>query len=690
MRMMARATRTTQTHRAAASLSRFAAALVACAAAALPALAQDEPTIAPAPDAPAEYRLGPGDVIAIEVSNEPELSQREPGATVGPDGLIAFHPLGMLQAQGRTCRELADDIAIGLVEKRWVRNPHVTVRPVQFNARKVNVLGAVNTPGSFPHRTGMLVRDAIALAGGVDIAGASNARARLIHADGSSEAIRLDEELSATEAPQAHVLEPGDTLIIERRMLVSVIGYARTPGLLEVEDGTHLSGVLAKAGGVLPEADLANIIIRSPDGSIVGADLEAAILQNTAGTDAGLTDDPMVGDGDVIYVPEKIEDKVSVLGYVESPGQFEIKEEAAQRVSDLIAQAGGAINRPSGGTTSYRSAGDLAHVILTRADGTVETIDVESVLSGTGGPAAQDPLVEAGDTIFVPEERNEVVVLGHVERPGRFLLLPGDTVSDAIATAGGPLRPTTLPATTTSADLANCTLYRASGEVLHVDLSALPTGGTGYDNPEMLPGDTLVIPEARNRVSIEGYVDDPGYYEFRPGETLSAALAMAGGIIPNQGSSSTIQVRHADDSTETIDLAAADPTLRPGDEISVPYARNRVAVVGAVRSPGLYEWHEGDRVVDMIATAGGAPFDTNDQRGGDQTKAVVVRKVDGEQTVIKVDLKPFFEQGDMDANPLLEPEDVIVVPRSDHTDYGNWFDNILSALSITNLVQALF
>jgi len=638
----------------------------------------------------AEYRLGVGDVIAIEVSNEPELTHREPGVTIGPDGLIAFHPLGMLQAEGRTCRELADDIAIGLVEARWVRDPHVTVRPIQFNARKVNILGAVNTPGSFPHRTGMLVRDAIALAGGVDIAGASNARARLVHADGRSEAIRLDEELSATEAPQAHVLEPGDTLIIERRMLVSVIGYARTPGLLEVEDGTHLSGVLAKAGGILPEADLANIIIRRPDGTILGADLETAILQNTAGTEAGLGDDPMVGDGDVIYVPEKIEDKVSVLGYVTNPGQFEIQEEAAQRVSDLIAQAGGAINRPSGGTTTYRSAGDLAHVILTRVDGAVETINVEAVLSGRGGPDAKDPLVQAGDTIFVPEERNEVVVLGHVQNPGRFLLLPGDTVSDAIATAGGPLRPTTIPATVTSADLANCTLYRASGEVLHVDLSALPAGGEGYDNPEMLPGDTLVVPEARNRVSVEGYVADPGYYEFRPGETLSAALAMAGGIIPNQGSSSMVVVRHTDDSPETVDLRAADPSLRPGDEISVPFARNRVAVVGAVRAPGLYEWHEGDRVVDMIATAGGAPFDTNNQRGGDQTKAVVIRKVDGEQQYIKVDLKPFFEKGDLDANIPLEPEDVVLVPRSDHTDYGNWFENVIDALSITHLVQALF
>ncbi len=45
---------------------------------------------------------------------------------------------------------------------------------------------------------------------------------------------------------------------------------------------------------------------------------------------------------------------------------------------------------------------------------------------------------------------------------------------------------------------------------------------------------------------------------------------------------------------------------------------------------------------------------------------------------------------DVAFNVEVLPNDIVMVPRSDHTDWGDWLTNIRNALSITNLIGALF
>jgi len=632
----------------------------------------------------APYVLGLGDVIQVVVTGEPELSRTAPGLVIGPDGRIAYPPLGMIEATGKTCEQLAETIRAGLIRIDWLKDPQVTVGVAEYNAHKVNVIGAVKNPGSFPHRPGLRVRDAIALAGDVVVAalgGASTVRARIVHNDGTSSPVRLDHALEGYGEDGALELQPGDTLVVERQARISVLGYVRNPGYFEVSDSASLSEVLAMAGGVTPDGDLRQIVINRSFGLTEQVDLQGALT-------GGKQLDPAISAGDVIFV-SRLRKEVSVLGYVGNPGQYAFNE--GDRVSDLIAKAGGGEKRSSGGGTTRYSAGDLTKVTLTRSDGTVITLDVAAVLGGKQpSDATVDPLVQAGDTIFIPEERYEIVILGHVQNPGRYVLLPGDKVSDAIAMAGGPLRPTEIPARTTSADLAHTTLYRASGEKIALDLSALPSGSKEFDNPELLPGDTLVIPEASNRVSVAGYVRAPGYYEFRPGETVTAAIAMAGGVVPNVGSAAKVRVRHSGGAAEDVSIVDTDPALQPGDEIIVPFARNRVAVIGYVNAAGLYEWHEGDRVLDMIAQAGGAIPTSRTAKGGNMFHALVVRRVDGEEQYLDIDLSKYYDKKDPAVNILLQPDDVVYVPREDGVNYVNWLSNIREMLTIKNLIDIVF
>jgi len=105
--------------------------------------------------------IGAGDVLAINVYNEPEVTGKVP---VRPDGMISVPLLGDLQAGGLTPDRLQTSIAQKLTE--FVKQPSVTVVVEEMNSRQFNVLGQVQHPGSFSLTRPTRVLDAVAQAGG--------------------------------------------------------------------------------------------------------------------------------------------------------------------------------------------------------------------------------------------------------------------------------------------------------------------------------------------------------------------------------------------------------------------------------------------------------------------------------------------------------------------------------------------
>jgi len=648
-----------------------------------------------------EYAVNAGDLLEIIVVDEPILTPAAPGLVVGPDGRITMPYVGSVEVAGKTCAEISETLRTALIEAEILIAPEVIVRVADYRSQTVNVLGAVGVPGRYSHRPGLTIRDAVALAGGLVEAGegaASRAEARLVRPTGEALTIVLAEALQG-QGPYAQLaLEPGDTLIVEIRQTVSVTGAVGAPGAFSVDGATKLAEVVTRAGGVAPTGDPENVTVRKPDGTVRTVNLHRVLTGEVA-------DVPTVEPGDVVFVPPAR--RANVLGYVKAPGSYQLNPN--DLVRDLLAAAGSVARPTGGGAADVR--GDARAVVLTRADGRSVTLDMDRVLAGGLHLPELDPLVAAGDTIFVPEERLEVSVLGHVVTPGRYPFRVGDRATDALAAAGGPLRATTVPAETTAADLANCQLMRASGQMRKLDLSRLAGGERGVENPELEPGDTLFVPEADNHVTVSGYVAEPGYYIFRPGDTVRTAIAMAGGVLTNVGTLTEVVVTHGDGAKETLDLETADAALRTGDDISVPYARLRVAVLGYVNEPGVYEWHEGDTVADMIAQAGGVVVDV-----GDFYHAVLIRKRPGAEKehptwtpgpamarMIRessgrtedgqfevVDLSKLYDNGDKAGNPEVRPNDIIFVPKSDHTNYEGWLGNITEGLVIWNLLDGIF
>lgn len=133
----------------------FAAALPGCAP---PNLAAAPPLAIGGPND--TYRMGVGDKIKLGVFNEPTLSGE---FDVGPAGTVAVPLIGTVSAEGRSLEDFRREVTTRL-SSGYLKNPKVSVEMLNF--RPVFVHGEVKKGGEYRYRTGIRLRDAVAMAGG--------------------------------------------------------------------------------------------------------------------------------------------------------------------------------------------------------------------------------------------------------------------------------------------------------------------------------------------------------------------------------------------------------------------------------------------------------------------------------------------------------------------------------------------
>jgi polysaccharide biosynthesis/export protein len=109
----------------------------------------------------AEYKIGPQDVLRIDVWREEQLTRTVP---VRPDGKVTLPLLNDVQAAGLTPMQLAGVLSEGL--KKYINNPQVTVTITEINSRRIYVTGEVARPGAFPLLPNMTLLQALTSAGG--------------------------------------------------------------------------------------------------------------------------------------------------------------------------------------------------------------------------------------------------------------------------------------------------------------------------------------------------------------------------------------------------------------------------------------------------------------------------------------------------------------------------------------------
>jgi polysaccharide export outer membrane protein len=170
------------------------------------------PSGAPSKPAKDDYVIGPGDVLAINVWKEPEISRSVP---VRPDGKVSLPLVGELTAGGLTTVKLRDSITDKL--KDYISNPEVIVIVQEVKSRSFNIVGKVGKPGSYELAKPMTVLDAIAMAGGFqDFAKSSKIYVLRRQPDGSRTMLPFNYKsvIKGRGLDQNVELQPGDTVVV--------------------------------------------------------------------------------------------------------------------------------------------------------------------------------------------------------------------------------------------------------------------------------------------------------------------------------------------------------------------------------------------------------------------------------------------------------------------------------------------
>lgn len=158
------------------------------------------------------YVIGDGDVLGINVWNEPAFNHSIP---VRSDGKISLPLIGSVHAAGRTPSELENVIAAKL--RKYISRPDVTVMVLQIKSREFNILGRVAKPGSYPLLNRTTVLDAIAEAGGF-VEFAKRKDIYILRSNSQGKEMRLHfnykKYIRGKNTKQNIVLEPHDTIIV--------------------------------------------------------------------------------------------------------------------------------------------------------------------------------------------------------------------------------------------------------------------------------------------------------------------------------------------------------------------------------------------------------------------------------------------------------------------------------------------
>jgi polysaccharide export outer membrane protein len=162
--------------------------------------------VAPPVD-PTTFRVGPEDVLEIQVWREPQLSGQ---VVVRPDGNITVTLVGEVQVGGKTLQEITKM----LTEKYGdvMNDPVVTVSPRAIRSSKYSIAGAVNRIGVYPLVVETTVLDAIIQAGGLQEY--ANAKKIRIQRKGKSIFFNYNDVSKGKNLEQNIKLQNGDYIFV--------------------------------------------------------------------------------------------------------------------------------------------------------------------------------------------------------------------------------------------------------------------------------------------------------------------------------------------------------------------------------------------------------------------------------------------------------------------------------------------
>jgi polysaccharide export outer membrane protein len=238
-----------------------------------------------------EYPLGPGDVLRIQVFQNPDLTTE---TRVSETGSITYPLIGVVEVGGLSIAEAERKIANALKKGGFIKQAQVNILLLQMRGSQVSVLGQVNRPGRFPLETLSRVSDMIASAGGATIVGDDFAIITGLR-DGKPfrKVIDIPALYLGEKSEEDIYLAGGDVIYVHRAPVFYIYGEAQRPGAYRIERGMTVMQALAQGGGPTVRGSEWRLRLhrKQDDGKVVKMSPE-------------MTD--LVQPNDIIYVRESI------------------------------------------------------------------------------------------------------------------------------------------------------------------------------------------------------------------------------------------------------------------------------------------------------------------------------------------------------------------------------------------------
>jgi protein involved in polysaccharide export with SLBB domain len=187
----------------------------------------------------ATYRLGPEDVISVEVFNQERYSRK--GIIVPPNGRISLSLIpGGVFVNGKTTQEI--EAIIKQKYDEFIINPEVTVSLDKAMSYRYSVMGDVLQPGVRLMSRRLTVTEALAEAGGVLSTG-DRSKVYVLRRQATGFVAPIQVNVSAIykgKIPDSTYLLPGDQIVVpgnkmkkvrEWLSLASVASFARVFGV---------------------------------------------------------------------------------------------------------------------------------------------------------------------------------------------------------------------------------------------------------------------------------------------------------------------------------------------------------------------------------------------------------------------------------------------------------------------------
>ncbi len=341
---------------------------------------QATPGLVPVVEA-TDYLLGPGDGLALNIWGSVQAVYP---LTIFGDGKIIIPSVGSLYVNGLTLAEA--QLLVADAVRRYYRDAKTGLTLTGLRSFEVQVIGQVKRPGVYQATSANRILDLIAKAGGLTEYG--SIRHLDLYRHGKKRVLDLVEfQLRGATEHNPHVVQ-GDVLLVPPKgsMLVTVKTSAvrvhqggpltESPSrtIVELQDGERLSDLLAMIGGIDPWWDSDKSFIERRDDEaghiVIPVNPYRLVVLKENSHDVALRN------GDALTIP-LVENRVYVLGEVKSSGPYAFVPD--RRALDYIVLAGGGTQRAN-----------FSEAYVQKRNGSSFSLE-------------QDPVVEVGDTIIVPE-----------------------------------------------------------------------------------------------------------------------------------------------------------------------------------------------------------------------------------------------------------------------------------------------